>query len=78
MKRLIACAMTVCLIGVVNVRPADDEKLIAKDAKVYIAPMEGFETYLAAAIMKKEVPVSIVGNRDLADFQVTSTSSSPR
>jgi hypothetical protein len=53
---------------------AADDKLIPKGAKVYIAPMEGFETYLSAAIMKKEVPVSIVASKDLADFEITGTS----
>ncbi len=46
---------------------------IPKNSKVYIAPMEGFETYLAAALRKKEVPLIIVTDRELADFEITGT-----
>ena len=38
--------------------PADTR--IPRNSKVYIAPMDGFETYLAAAMRKKEVPVTMV------------------
>jgi len=33
--------------------------------------MDGFETYLAAALRKKEVPLVIVAEPDLADFIVS-------
>lgn len=44
---------------------------IPRNSKVYIAPMDGFETYLAAAIRKKEVPIIMVADRDAADFEIT-------
>jgi hypothetical protein len=34
---------------------------ITPGSSVYIEPMDGFETYLAAAILKKKVPVLVVG-----------------
>ncbi len=34
------------------------------DSKIYIAPMDGFETYLKAALIKKNVPVSVVADQD--------------
>jgi hypothetical protein len=40
-------------------------------SKVYIEPMEGFETYLAAALQKKKVPITMVGDKDSADFVIT-------
>jgi hypothetical protein len=70
------CAVVLSLVATValTASAADEALLIPKGAKVYVAPMEGFETYLSAAIMKKEVPVSIVANKDLADFEITGTS----
>jgi hypothetical protein len=37
--------------------------------------MNGYETYLAAAIFKKHVPVIVVGDKDKADHVVTSSAS---
>jgi hypothetical protein len=47
-------------------------------AKIHLAPMNGFETYLAAAIRKKDVPVMVVSSKDLADFQITGTAESKK
>jgi len=46
---------------------------IPRNSKVYIAPADGFEQYLAAAFRKKSVPLLIVTDRDLADFEITAT-----
>jgi len=46
---------------------------IPRNSKVFIAPMDGFETYLAAAIRKKEVPVVMISEREQADFEITGT-----
>ena len=46
---------------------------IPKNSRVYIAPMGGFEQYLAAAFRKKSVPLVIVTDRDQADFEITGT-----
>ena len=51
--------------------PADTR--IPRNSRVYIAPMEGFETYLAAALRKKEVPLTMVTERDQADFEISGT-----
>jgi hypothetical protein len=51
----------------------DDPTRIPRDAKVYIAPADGFEQYLAAAFRKKSVPLLIVADRDAADFEITAT-----
>jgi len=47
-------------------------------AKVYIAPMHGFETYLAAALAKKKVLVTVVSSREQADFEITGTAKEQR
>ena len=44
---------------------------IPRNSRVYLAPMDGFETYLAAAMRKKEVPLLMVTDRDQADFEIT-------
>jgi hypothetical protein len=53
-------------------------RLIPRNSKVYIAPIvsedatkpqaQGFESYLAAALRKKDVPLVIVADRSQADF----------
>lgn len=50
----------------------DNSPVIPTGAKVYIAPMpDDFNQYLKTAIEKKKVPVTIVENRDQADFEIT-------
>ena len=58
-------------------------RLIPRNSKVYIAPMisedatkpqaQGFESYLAAALRKKDVPLIIVADRSQADFAIEGT-----
>lgn len=46
---------------------------IKSGATVYVEPMGGYETYLAAAFAKKKVPLVIVADKTKADFLITST-----
>jgi hypothetical protein len=46
---------------------------ISSGSTVYIEPMNGYETYLAAALSKKNVPLLIVADRNKADFIISST-----
>jgi hypothetical protein len=55
---------------------------IPRNSKVYIAefksestekPFDGFETYIAAALRKKGVPLLIVIDKDAADFEIEGT-----
>ena len=39
---------------------------------VFIEPMDGYETYLAAAIAKKKVPLILVADKSKADYTITS------
>ena len=58
-------------------------RLIPRNSKVYIAPTknedpnkpgaEGFESYIAAALRKKDVPLLIVADRSQADFIIEGT-----
>ena len=67
-------------------KPPDDPfkaRLIPRNSKVYIAPIksedpskpqaEGFESYIAAALRKKDVPLLIVADRSQADFIIEGT-----
>lgn len=47
---------------------------IVPGSKLFIEPMDGFESYLSAAILKKKVPVVVVDDRSKADFIVTGSS----
>lgn len=47
---------------------------IAPGSTVYIAPMNGFENYLAAALLKKKVQLVPVGNPDQAQYIISGTS----
>jgi hypothetical protein len=45
---------------------------IRSGATVYIEPMDGYETYLAAAMIKKHVPLVVVTDKSKADYNITS------
>jgi hypothetical protein len=50
----------------------------AVQPKVYIAPADGAETYVSAAIMKKRVPVTVVTDPAQADYTLEITSQSQK
>jgi hypothetical protein len=53
-------------------KTAEDSQIIPRGAKVFVAPMpDDFNQYLRTAIEKKKVPVTVVENRDQADFEIT-------
>lgn len=55
------------------------DKPIPKGAKVFLAPVEGgFETYLAAGIFKKLVPIVMVASRDKAEFEISGIAESEK
>jgi hypothetical protein len=57
---------------------ANNSTPIPAGSKVYIAPMDGFETYLKAALEKKGVALVVVEDRDKADFEITGASDSQK
>lgn len=46
---------------------------IPPGSKVVIAPMDGFETYFAAAVREKKVPIFLTLDRDSAQYFIVST-----
>lgn len=47
---------------------------IRPNSRVFIEPMDGFETYLTAAILKKQVPLIVTDDKAKADYIITGTS----
>lgn len=54
-------------------------KGIERGSAFYVAPMEGgFDIFLVAALVKKQVPVTIVTDRRRADYEITGISESEK
>lgn len=54
-------------------------KGIERTSRIYIAPIEGgFDTFLAAAIIRKQVPVVVVTDRTKADYEITGIASTEK
>lgn len=52
---------------------------LPKGARIYIAPIQnGFETYIAAGLEKKKVPVVVVSDRTKADYELSGVSDSDK
>lgn len=51
---------------------------IPVNSKIYIGPMNGFGTYIMAAMANKKVPLVIVADRDQADFEAAGDSESEK
>lgn len=59
--------------------PVITEESLPSGAKIYLAPMaSGFETYVAAGLEKKKVPVMVVIDREKADYEMSGVSESDR
>ncbi len=69
-----------CTIAAVQAQSKAKEvpKTIPAGSKVYVAPMDGFETFLKAALIKKEVPLVLVEKKEEADFEITGSSNSQK
>ena len=47
---------------------------IPPGSKVYIGAINGYESYLTAAMVKKDVPIVVVNSPEKADYQITGVS----
>src|SRR5215475_5600771 len=75
MQRLLFGVMAFALCLSLPSRDAEAViKKIPANSKIYIAPMDGFETYMTAAIKKKNVPVQVVMDREKADYEIRGSS----
>lgn len=65
--------------AVATANPVDaSSKVIPKDSTVYVAPMGGFETYIISALNKKNVPLTVVDDRNKAEFEISGVSESQK
>ena len=75
-------ALIVLLLSLICLMPAagadQQPSAIPAGSKLFIAPMDGFETFMKAALQKKQVPLVVVESRDQADFEMTGTSNSQK
>lgn len=62
---LLTCALATSLLTAAEI-PAG--------SKIYIDAGDGFDTYLTAALQKKQVPLVVVGNKEGADFELSGVS----
>lgn len=54
-------------------------KPIPAGSKVFVTPLpDGFETFLTAGIIKKQVPLTVVNNKEKADFEISAISDSEK
>ena len=67
MNRSFAFLLLACSIACFGQTPG-----LRSGSAVYIESMEGYETYLAAAILKKHVPLVVVAVKGKADYIITS------
>lgn len=73
MRKLIAIGVLTCAALAVA-----GEKKIPAGSKIFIVGDEGFDTFLTAALNKKNVPVSVVADRAKADYELTGVSESEK
>ncbi len=65
MKKLFSNAALFCIIAL-TFAPFTDAQI--SKPKIYIAPQNGFESYLAGAFTKKNVPAQMVQTEETADY----------
>lgn len=74
MKVFMLCIISVAALPLWFTQFADAQTpAIKPGATVYIESTDGYETYLAAAIAKKQVPLVVVTDRAKADYVISST-----
>lgn len=59
-------------------RGADAAGQVPEGARLFVAPMQGFEVYVLAALKSKRVPIVVVADRSQADFVLTGSAESRR
>lgn len=80
MKTLILCLLATSAPMCLALQPATQPEpakvataapgRVLPGAKVFLEPMDGFENYLAAALLDKKVPVVVVDDKAKADYTI--------
>jgi hypothetical protein len=76
----ILCGFCVALLcGASATAEQDTDTRIPRGSRLYIDKIEGgYDIYLSAAMVKKEVPVTLVIDRGKADFELTGVTESDK
>jgi hypothetical protein len=65
--------------GQAGKEPVITNESLPSGARIYLAPMpSGFETYVAAGLEKKKVPVVLISDREKAEYELSGVSDSDR
>ncbi|HEX5426357.1 MAG TPA: hypothetical protein VFW94_22605 [Candidatus Acidoferrales bacterium] len=75
-KRLVKPCLLASALAVLSVGcfAAQHITKVPRGSKIYIHASDGFDTYLAAALEKKKVPVVVVVNKAEADYELDGVS----
>jgi len=72
MKYLLYAALIISVAILPSLAQESGTKVLPTGAKVFIAPMEnGFHDYLKAAFQAKKIPLLVVDDKNLADFEIS-------
>ena len=80
-KRLFSIGIMLLLWSTSSISFAADKPAVLTipvGSKLYVASGGGFDTFLAAALNKKKVPLTIVADKEKADYIVESNSQSDK
>ncbi len=73
----LACALALIALPF-SALAVESTVTIPAGSKIYVQPMDGFGSYIIAAIEKKKVPVVIVVDKDSADFEIAGDAESQK
>ncbi len=64
--------------GLIDKAPPSElsKENIPAGSKIYIAPLNGYESFLTAALIKKGTPIVVVNKLEMADYHITGVSES--
>src|SRR5262245_21045253 len=74
----VALCLFISMRSVVANGAGPQDPKIPRGAKVFVASMEGFETFLKAAIAKKKVAIEVVEDRNKAEYEITGVADSKK
>jgi len=71
-------SVLLALLGSCITAKSNEPATIPAGSKVYVAPMDGFETYFKAALESKKVPLTVVENKQDAEYEITGVAGSQK
>ena len=80
MRQVLVLVFVSCAVTAMNgvEQSATPGTRITQGAKVFIAAMDGFDTYLISAFSTKKVPLVVVSDRQQAEFEIVGVSDSQK